>query len=57
MSRPLSTILAIAVLLSRRCGSHLFAAGVLRTLGWTFGQLLHLLLTVSLHFMLRTITN
>ena len=45
------------LLLGRRRGSRLFAAGVMLTLGWAFGLLLHLILTGVMRLMLRAATG
>lgn len=51
------TVLLVTVLLGRRRGSRLFAAGVMLTLGWAFGLALHILITVALRIMLRVATS
>lgn len=50
-------VLLITVLLGRRHGSRLFAAGVMLILGWTGGLLLHGLLAVAVRVMLRGATS
>ncbi len=47
----------MGIITSRCRGFRLFAAGTMLTLSWTGGLLVHLLLTVALHVMLRTVTG
>ncbi|GGM60701.1 hypothetical protein GCM10008956_40420 [Deinococcus arenae] len=49
--------LIMGIITSRCRGFRLFAAGTMLTLSWTGGLLVHLLLTVALHVMLRTVTG